>query len=117
MGHGAISVFTKSMVSANSLVTFDLQRAWTKVYVQVPTFASTTALDLYLAATSSSTFYQLGKDIPNTTTVQAWSFTIAASTTANGRMVPIPGGFQYFRIFTADSAPTAAVDFKVICSD
>lgn len=114
----AVQVFTNSMPSANSLVTFDVQGSYTRMYVQVPTFTSITQLRIEVAAASAATYYQFFQEIPQTTTVQAWPYLIAATATSGGALIPLPfSNFQFFRFRATDSAPTAAVDFKVICSN
>lgn len=111
-------VFVNSMSSGNSLVTFDLGFfAYDALWLQVPTMASATNLDIYVATASNATYYQLRQAPIVTGSTQNISFSIAASCTAGGALVPIVnnGSFQFFRVKATDSAPTAAVDFKVIC--
>lgn len=111
-------VFVNSMSSANSLVTFDIGNyAFDRIWIQVPTMTSVSNLDIYVATASNATYYQLRQEVVATGTTQCISFSIAASCAANGALVPVisHGLFQYFRIKATDSAPTAAVDFKVIC--
>lgn len=116
MGHGLYKVYVATMAAAGTAATFDLGRSYRKVYLQVPTMTSSANLDIYAAAASGDTYYQVGKEVPNTTTVQSWSFTVNASAAANGRTVPMPDGLQYFKV-VADSAPAAATAFKVLCAD
>jgi hypothetical protein len=117
MGYGAYFYQAKTMASADSVVSFfDLGRAFSKVYLQIPTMASNSAFDVY-ASTDATSFYQVRKEIPNTTTAQAWTFTIGASAAANGSIVPMPGGFRFYKIVATDSAPTAATTFKMIGGD
>ncbi len=114
----AVQVFTNSMVSGNSLVTFDLAGSYSRVYIQVPSFTSTTSLGIEVAVASAATYYQYAQEIPQTTTVQVWPYRIPATATSGGFLIPLPlGNYQYFRIRALDSAPTSAVDFKVICSN
>lgn len=117
MGHGLFKAYSFTMGAGSTTASVDLGRAFSKVYLQIPTFASTTALDIYASPDGTQTYYQVGKEIPNTTTVQSWSFTVAASAGANGRLVPIPPGFQRYRVVAADSAPSAAHGFQVLCGD
>lgn len=116
MAYTPVRTFVKTMASADSVAVFDTAEPWQQVYLQVPTMASNTAIDIYAGADSSN-FYQVRQQVGNTTTVQAWSFVVAASAGANGAIVPIPGGFQFYKIKATDSAPTAATVFKLICSD
>lgn len=117
MGFGPSRVYTATMAAAGTTATFqNMGRAFDKIYLQVPTMVSAANLDIYVSADNGTTFYQLSKEVPNTTTVQCWSFTVNATAAANGRMVPIPGGMDAYKI-VADSAPAAATTFKVICGD
>jgi hypothetical protein len=117
MGHGLHQVFVKTMASADSVISgWDLGRAFSKVYLQIPTMSSNSALDVY-ASVDGSSFYQIRKEAVSTSTVQAHSYIVAASAAANGGIVPLPGGFRYYKIQATDSAPTAATTFKIICSD
>lgn len=113
-----LQVFTNSMPSGQSLVTFDVGGAFTRMFVQVPSFTSQTALGIEVATASNATYYQFAQEVPQTTTVQVWPYLIAATATSGGFLVPLPvSNFQYFRFRAKDSSPTAAVDFKVICSN
>lgn len=117
MGHGLYQVYSMTMGALAGSATVTLGRAFAKVYVEVASLVSVTGLDVYVARASGGTYYQLSKEVPNTTTVQSWSFTVASSAMANGRTVAIPAGFQFYKFIAADSAPTAAYAFNVICSD
>jgi hypothetical protein len=117
MGHGLFKAYSFTMGAAAGSASIDVSRAFSKVYLQVPTFASTTALDVYASPDGIQTYYQLSKEVPNTTTVQAWSFTIAASAMAGGRLVPLPAGVRFYKIIAADSAPAGALGFQMLCSD
>lgn len=117
MGHGVFRTYSFTMAATAGSASVNLGRSFDKVYLQVPTMASATGLDIYASPDGSQTYYQLGKEVPNTTTVQSWSFTVAASAAANGRLVPIPAGLQFYKIISSDSAPTAALGFQVLCAD
>lgn len=104
-----------TMPSATGSLTVDLEGYWERVYVQVNSMASSSALDVYVATEPSTTYYQLRKEVPNTTTVQAWSFVVAASAVANGGVIPIPNSFRYVKFIATDSAPSGAIGFKFIC--
>jgi hypothetical protein len=117
MGHGVFRVYTATMAAAATTATFDLGRSFRQVYLQIPTFASISALDLYAAASAAGTYYQVGKPLVSTTTVESWTFSVAATATSGGRMLPIPGGLQYFQVKATDSAPAGAMTFKAICAD
>ncbi len=105
-----------TMASAVVSASGDLQRTYQRVYLQIPTMASVTALDLY-ASVDGSSYYQIRKEVVNTASVQATSFVVPSSAAANGALMPVPGGFQYYKIIATDSAPTAATTFKLHGSD
>lgn len=119
MGHGIHRVFTKTMAGGATQTTlpFNIGMTYQRLYLQVPTMASTANLSIDVSADDGSTYYQLRHPpLAVTTTVAAPTFIVAATAAANGGMVPVPGGFQYFRL-VVDSSPTAATTFKVICGD
>lgn len=116
MGNGAYFHQPNTMASADSIISFDLGRAFAKVYLQIPSMPSSTALDTY-ASTDKVSFYQVRKEPVNTSTVQASSYIIAASAGANGGIVPVPGGFRFYRFIATDSAPSGATTFKLIGGD
>lgn len=117
MGHGLFKSYSFTMGAAIGSATVNLGRGYPKVYLQVPTFASTTGIDIYASPDGTQTYYQIRKEVPVTTTVQSWSFSVAASAMANGGLSPIPPGFQYYKIVATDSAPSGALSFQVYCGD
>lgn len=116
MGHGAYRAYSFTMAATAGSASVNLGRSFSRVYLQIPTMASSAGLDIYASPDGSQTYYQLGKEVANTTTVQSWSFTVAASAAGSGRLVPIPAGLQYYKI-VADSIPTTALGFQVLCGD
>ncbi len=102
-----------TMAAAVGSVTVDLGGNWERVFLSIPSMVSASALDVYVAVTTDQTYYQLRKEIPNTTTVQCWSFVVSAI--ANGAVVPLPAGFRYMKLIATDSAPAAAIGFKIMC--
>lgn len=107
--------FTKTIAAAGTTMVIDLTKGWQQVYLQVGSMASTANLDLY-AGIDGTTFTQVRSIAANTATAQFNSFVVAATSTANGVIVAIPPGFQYYKL-VADSAPAGAIAFNVICSD
>jgi len=117
MGYGVHSVFSKTLAGGASQTTlpFNVERAYDHMYLQVATMASVANISLDVSADGGETYYQLRHTPPfATATVTVPTFIVAATAAANGAMVPIPTGFRHFRV-VVDSAPTAAVGFKVIC--
>lgn len=111
---GAQSVYTTTMTSGNSLATFDLGQSWHYLYGVIPTMASSTAIEVWASVDAGTTYYQVRQAVAQTATAQMPSFVVAASCAIGGSIVPLPSGFQYLRLRTADSAPTAATTFRII---
>lgn len=112
MGCGTYYAMTMAATAGSASV--NLQRAFDKVYLMIPSMVSSSALDLY-GSVDGTNYYQVKKEPANTTTVQAWTFIVAATAGANGGIVPLPAGFKYYKIVATDSNPTAALGFNVIC--
>lgn len=113
---GASRNFTKAMAAAGTTLVVDCTKGWSNVNLLCASMVSSSALDLY-AGVDGTTFYQVKVKNPTTATVQINSFIIAASAVVNGGIVPIPQGFQYYKLVATDSAPAAAINFTVVCSD
>jgi hypothetical protein len=116
MSYGSRNFVPMAMSAGVASASGDLQRTYQRVYLQIPTMASVTALDLY-ASLDGSSYYQIRKEIVNTASVQATSFVVPSSATVNGSLMPVPGGFQYYKILATDSAPAAVTTFKLHGSD
>jgi hypothetical protein len=116
MSLGVIKPTLLTLSAAVGSASVTMARAYDRVYLQVPTMASSSALDVYVSADGSS-YYQFRKEAPNTSTVQNHSFIVAASCLANGSVVPLPGGFKGYKLVATDSNPTAAGSFYIVCSD
>lgn len=114
MAYGNALVIS-TMASGAGSVTVDLQGYWERVYMQVNSMPSASALDFYVATEPAATYYQLRKEVFNTTTAQAWTYTVAATAVANGVVIPVPANFRYLKILATDSAPSASIGFKFIC--
>lgn len=113
MSHGVISVYSKNMASGVTLTSsYDLNRAYPKMYLEVPTMASS---DLFIQASSDgTTFRRIMLEKVNTTTAHV-TFSVASSTTQ--RMVPIPPGFRYYKVESSSGATDVVTTFNIICHD
>lgn len=113
-----VSAFTVSMSSGTSTASFNLGQAWEYVNVIIPTFTSQTRLNFEISDSAAGTYYAMFQPPQNaTTTVSLWPFQTPATATSSGFAMPLPFfGTQYLRVRTVDSAPTAAVNIKVLCS-
>jgi hypothetical protein len=87
-----------------------------RAYLQVPTFASATDLDVYASADGGTTYYQLRHMAIASASSQTPTFIVASSAMANGAMVPIPPGFANYRFKATDSNPSGAIAFTLLCS-
>jgi hypothetical protein len=107
-------IYAATMASANSLAVFQrLGNTFDNVYLQIPTMSSGANLEVR-ASLDGLSYYGVRKPILQTATVT--TFVVAASAAANGAIVPLPPGFEYYQL-VADSAPTAATTFNLICGD
>lgn len=113
MSHGLAQVFSKSVASGVTLSSsYDLGRAFTKVYLEVPTMASS---DIFIQASSdNSTFRRVMIDKGNTSTTHA-TFSIASA--VSQRMVPIPAGFRYYKVETSSGTTDIVTTYNLIVSD
>lgn len=116
MGYGVTRAYSFTMGAAKTTATVNVGQSYERTYLQIPTFTSITALDLYVSPDGTQTYYQVGQGVPTTATIQCLKFQIAATATSGGMTVPIPAGFQYYKVVAVDSAPAAAMGFQVICS-
>lgn len=106
------------MAAAAGSASVSLGRGYSQMYLQVPSMASTTSLDLYVSPDGTQPYYQL-RNWPNaaTATIQIGTFIIAATCSSGGAVIPIPGGFQNYKVVATDSAPSGAQGFQVLCAD
>lgn len=113
MGHGLVTVYTKTMSSGGTLTSaYDLGRCFTKIYLEVPTMASG---DLFIHGSSDgTTFRRIMREQLNTTTVHS-TFSIGSAITQ--RMVPVPPGFRYYKVENTSGATDVVTVFNLICSD
>lgn len=114
MSYGQMNVVIATMASADSVAQFDLKSYYRKVYLEIPTMASNSALQVLATNNPNDGFKQVMAAQVNTSTVSLNSFVIGATAAANGAIVPLPAGFRHYKIKATDSAPTAATEFKII---
>ena len=113
MSYLPVKIFTVTATSgALSSTVADLAQGWNRIYLEVPTMASG---DLFLLASSdNSTFRRVMKEQANTATVHM-SFTILSA--VSQRMVPIPPGFQYYKVESTSGCTDVVTTYNFICSD
>lgn len=85
-----------------------------RAYLQVSTLSSATALDIYASADGGTTYYQVRHMAVASASSQSPTFIVASTAMANGAMVPIPAGFQYYKVACTDSNPSAALGFTLL---
>ena len=119
MGWGLYKIQTKTMAggASQSTLPFNLGQTFERVFLQVSTMTSAANISIDVSPDAGTSYYQL-RHSPNplTTTVAVPTFIVAATAAANGSIIPLPPGFQYFRV-NVDSSPAAAVAFTVVCGN
>ena len=117
MGHGALSVFKGAIVSGASTVSFDLARSWSKVYADVGTMSTATAITIWGAATAAGTYRQIFHPEVNSATVINNPYVISNIVGTNGGTIPIPAdGIRYLQL-RATAVVSGGVSMNIICSD
>lgn len=116
MAYGVVKVYVATMTSGATLSSaIDLSpRAWSKIYLQVPTMASG-SLFLQASPSATGTFSRVMQEKPNTSTVTINTFTIDSAATQ--RLHPLPGGLQFIKIENSSGATDVVTTFNIICSD
>jgi hypothetical protein len=105
-------VFNASMADGATLSSgFDLGGLYDELYLKIPTMAS--AADIYLhGSVDNSTYYRISQPpVANTSSVQLNDFRVVSTTSQ--RFVPIPTGFQYYKIELSTLA-SADIGFEII---
>jgi len=93
---------------ATSTSSVDLGAVYRRVYLEVPTMASGS---LYIQASSdNSTFRRVTEADPN----QGTDFVINSAVTQ--RLVPIPAGFQYYKVESTSGATDTTTTFNIIAT-
>lgn len=108
--------FSFTMSAAVGSATVDVGQGYSRVYLQISTFSSASALDVYGSADGGTTYYQLRHMAVASASSQTPTFIVASSAMVNGAMVPIPAGFAQYKIKATDSNPTAALTFSLLCN-
>jgi len=109
--------FQFTMAAQTGSATVSLPEGFQNPYLQVSSLPSATSLDVYASVDGGTTYYQLRHYPSNqTATVAAPSFIVAGIVMTHGGIVPVPPGFQYYRIKCTDSNPSAALTFTLLGS-
>jgi hypothetical protein len=115
MSYGPRSVFALNCASNVTLTSaLDLGRAWTNVYLEVPTMTSGCNIYVQAAASATGTFHRVYQRA-NSGTAQVNAVQIPSSVTQ--AMVDIPGGFQHLKVELSTAMTATSVNFKVHCAN
>ena len=114
MSYGPISVFPGTIASGESTLTsIDLSKAWSRVFIEVPSLSTAVVFDVY-GSSDNSTFRPVFSR--TNTQVVAYQALTVATTVTNG-IAPLDGvGTRYVQL--RGSATVAnGVAIKLICWD
>lgn len=118
MSTGVYRVFPSTMTSGGTLSTeVFVGRSWGSIFLEVPSMNSNSQIHVqaaYTASSSGGTYRRITHPMVNSSTVGTNDFAITSSVTS--RMVPIPNGFQYYKVETTATVDNGGV-FNIICSD
>ena len=117
MSYGVVKVFTGTMTTGATLTShYDLsERAWTIIYLDIPSMASGSDFYIQGAATDSSTFRRIHHPVINAATFDSNTFVVGSSV-AN-RLVLIPTGLRFIKVEQSTAMTDTASVFNLICSD
>lgn len=116
VNHGFSKGYAVTMPSATGSATFNVLEGFQRAYLQIATCASVSALDVYGSSDGGTTYYQLRHMAVASASSQTPTFIVASSAMANGAMVPIPPGFQYYSVKCTDSNPSMALAFSILAN-
>ena len=103
-----------TMAAATGSAVVNVIEGFERAYLQVSTLSSASAMDIYASADGGSTYYQLRHMAVASASSQSPTFIVASTAMANGAMVPIPAGFQYYKVACTDSNPAGALAFTLL---
>lgn len=119
MSYGPVSVFSVTMTTGTTLTSsVDLQKAWNRISVAVPTMPSGT--DIYFqsagqASAAASPYRRLYH--PTNSNSSAVGANFLGSSVTNC-IVPVNNGHvRYLKVEFTTAMTAAAVAFEIICSD
>ena len=116
MSHGQVTVYTQTMPSGATVCTnfFDLGRAYRRVYLEIPTFAS--GADVFIQGSrNGTTFRRIYKATISTATVQSYPWQIGSASSQSFQEVP--PGFRYYRPEISTALTDTVTPWNMICSD
>lgn len=118
MGYGVYRPYAATMASAGTLTSeVDVGRIYGSVYLEIPTMNSNTQIHIqaaYATSANGGVYRRLTHPMINSSTVGTNDFAITSGVTS--RMVPIPNGFQYYKVESTATVDNGCV-FRIICAD
>lgn len=115
MSWGAVTVYSCYATSgALSSTSIDFGRAFNRVYLEVPTMASS-SLYIMAAVSAGGTYRRILNPQGTTATVAQSTFTVDSAATLV--MVPIPAGFRYLKVELSSGCTDVTTTFNFVCSD
>lgn len=114
MSYGPRSVFTGSIASGASTVSFAIDRSWKTVYAEVSSFS--TAATLFVYGSINGTTFNPVYEQAQTATIQHQPMAFATGVVTGGALLPIPAVFPYVQFRTGATVAGGAT-IKLICSD
>lgn len=114
MSFGPIKVFDAVMASGTTTCTATFDKAYSRIYAQVPTMSTAATLTFYGSADGTS-YYPLHEQA-QTATIQWQALSVVTSVVSGGAVLPIPFHVPYAQV-RAGAAVANGMTVKFICSD
>jgi hypothetical protein len=108
--------YAVTMASATGSAVIAVGEGFQRVYLQIATCASVSALDVYGSSDLGTTYYQLRHMAIASASSQTPTFIVASSAMVNGAMVPVPPGFTHYKIKCTDSNPSMSLGLSLLCN-
>ena len=114
MSYGPIKVFSGTLASGASTVTFTMDKSYSRVFVEVSTMSTAAAFDLY-GSSDGTTYYPTFERV-NTATIQYATLTVASGVGANGGVAPLQVSYPYVQL-RASAVVSGGANCKLVCWD
>ena len=115
MSYGDIRAYTGSVASGASTVSFQLPKAFSRVYVELSTMSTAAAFDVYGSTEPAGTYSPVFERV-NTATVQYQTLAVGSGVGANGGVAPIEVCYPNVQL-RASAVVSGGVSVKLICWD
>lgn len=114
MSFGPLKVFSSVLTSGGTSCTATFDKAYGRVYVQVPTMSTAATLAFYGSADGTS--YYPFMEQAQTATIQWQQITVATTVVSGGAVFPVPAHVPYVKLETGATVGNG-MTVKFICSD